>query len=563
MAQNGLILCGGGAKGCFEVGALEYLYERGFFASVIAAASAGAVNATQLAAGGLPDTQAAKLQQLKDIWLNELRTSDDFYEEADWLKGADQAVRNAMALFHGPRFSNWPFSPWYLPPVAPILFGFLASDAVTVYDTVTKAGNHKSFFTLKAEDLMRRYVNPDEVRRSGVKLRLATVALESGALRYVTEAGALHNRDDSQFLPAGTVDVIKGAIASASIPGAFEPTQIGDEWYVDGGVRENLPIEAALNLGADNVVAINLSVRNAAVSSFDSKGVLDVVSRCVLDLMLDEPIQMQVDKAKASRKNFWFITPRVQVHDTLMIHPGLIRINIDYGYMVAADTVADAPQLISETIRTPGHTIIGSPPQINHGGHGHVTLPPAQTAPVFVTGPQNEALGTLADAITRLRMMTMPLESLADGTFEDIDQLTSQVGIGVQHAPSPDALRMVRAYKNLLLMLVSARKTLLGGSMPPGHDTWHLNWEQHRYDLSWASPWSECQYRSELVPAAIPETAMFVRSDTAPFEYYLLAPQRCRITSHALPRYYYGNVLDIPSVPEEIIMALPEGTPIS
>ena len=45
--------------------------------------------------------------------------------------------------------------------------------------------------------------------------------------------------------------------ASAAIPIAFPPITLPDsETYVDGGVLENIPIEAAVRAGADEVIAI-------------------------------------------------------------------------------------------------------------------------------------------------------------------------------------------------------------------------------------------------------------------------------------------------------------------
>ena len=45
----GLVLQGGGALGAYEVGAVEYLYERGMECAIVTGASAGAVNAAALA----------------------------------------------------------------------------------------------------------------------------------------------------------------------------------------------------------------------------------------------------------------------------------------------------------------------------------------------------------------------------------------------------------------------------------------------------------------------------------------------------------------------------------
>jgi len=47
--------------------------------------------------------------------------------------------------------------------------------------------------------------------------------------------------------------------ASSSIPGVFEPVRIGAQHYVDGGVVSPVPVDAARELGADIVIAVDIS----------------------------------------------------------------------------------------------------------------------------------------------------------------------------------------------------------------------------------------------------------------------------------------------------------------
>ncbi len=47
--------------------------------------------------------------------------------------------------------------------------------------------------------------------------------------------------------------------ASCSIPGVFRPVRIGDRYYVDGGVVSPVAVDAAKRLGADVVVAVDVS----------------------------------------------------------------------------------------------------------------------------------------------------------------------------------------------------------------------------------------------------------------------------------------------------------------
>ncbi|MCJ7662890.1 MAG: patatin-like phospholipase family protein [Desulfobacterales bacterium] len=47
--------------------------------------------------------------------------------------------------------------------------------------------------------------------------------------------------------------------ASCSIPGIFRPVQIGDRMYVDGGVVSPIAVDTARRLGADIVIAVDIS----------------------------------------------------------------------------------------------------------------------------------------------------------------------------------------------------------------------------------------------------------------------------------------------------------------
>ena len=47
--------------------------------------------------------------------------------------------------------------------------------------------------------------------------------------------------------------------ASSSIPGVFEPVKIGGASYIDGGIVSPVPVDAARQLGADIVIAVDIS----------------------------------------------------------------------------------------------------------------------------------------------------------------------------------------------------------------------------------------------------------------------------------------------------------------
>jgi NTE family protein len=60
--------------------------------------------------------------------------------------------------------------------------------------------------------------------------------------------------------------------ASSSVPGVFQPVTIGGHSYVDGGLVAPVPVRFARDMGADFVIAVNISTQadvQATVSSLD------------------------------------------------------------------------------------------------------------------------------------------------------------------------------------------------------------------------------------------------------------------------------------------------------
>jgi NTE family protein len=62
--------------------------------------------------------------------------------------------------------------------------------------------------------------------------------------------------------------------ASSAVPGVFQPVKIGGHLYVDGGLVSPVPVRFARQMGADFVIAVNISAQPAAQAASSSVDVL-------------------------------------------------------------------------------------------------------------------------------------------------------------------------------------------------------------------------------------------------------------------------------------------------
>jgi predicted acylesterase/phospholipase RssA len=197
------VLSGGGSRGAFQVGALEYLYEIGVSAQIICSTSVGSINGVKLAEGGTLEDQRAAFQELKSIWLG-LQGPEQMYTLSPWLAQLSPQTRQLLEDlitegFSLPSTSDVVFEVFRFPhdpllkllPLVPI-----AVDLRELYTSLTQNGALSLYVLDPIEAQLRQRVDANRVQNSGVKLRLCVVSLESGALRFVTETGEVLERDN-------------------------------------------------------------------------------------------------------------------------------------------------------------------------------------------------------------------------------------------------------------------------------------------------------------------------------------------------------------------------------
>ena len=88
--------------------------------------------------------------------------------------------------------------------------------------------------------------------------------------------------------------------ASMAAPAVFAPVEIDGETYVDGGLVANLPVEVALQEGADVLVASYLAQEPSGPQAEDPANALTVANR-MLDILIRQNEKRNAEEAVAQR----------------------------------------------------------------------------------------------------------------------------------------------------------------------------------------------------------------------------------------------------------------------
>ncbi|MCB0611842.1 MAG: patatin-like phospholipase family protein [Lewinellaceae bacterium] len=193
--QDALILQGGGALGAYEVGVIERLMEQpGFEPAVVTGVSIGAINAAALV-GAREDP----LLTLKAMWEEFTVTSAFPVPEA--LEPYLSIFGNKAFYQMRSDFTAWPF--W-----------------TSLYDTSP----------LRA--ILEKYIDFERLNKSDTKVAVTAANIRTGKID-------VFDNHRQKLTP-------EHIMASGSLPPGFPMTQVGTEWYWDGGLFDNTPLLPAI-----------------------------------------------------------------------------------------------------------------------------------------------------------------------------------------------------------------------------------------------------------------------------------------------------------------------------
>jgi NTE family protein len=354
------VMSGGGSQGSFEAGVLRFLYDDvGLRPSILVGSSVGAIIAAKLAEGDDEETGRRAIDDVEAIWRG-LKTNADMWVMEPWLEKLRSQVTWASGLRGRSGAGAQSVESNQARVILRLLGELVRNPPQTdgTIDALRAALKARSLVSMEPiRELVERELRPERIADSGLTLRIGAVSLESGELRYVDGDGQLYERDGTR-LDRPKVRVQDAVLASASIPVMYPPTELGGEYYVDGGVREILPLALAFNeLGAGHIFAVVAS-KPGVEPWHDSgdRGLFELARRVSVDIAPDETLRKEIDPPRGWGRRVTVIVPEVNVHDSLTIDPELIAAAIDYGYMRAADVIleldAEEAELSAEIARS-------------------------------------------------------------------------------------------------------------------------------------------------------------------------------------------------------------------
>lgn len=253
-AKIGLALSGGGARGFAHIGVLRALERAGVPVDFIAGTSMGSIVGGLYATGYSVDDLIAVASELD--WASILAETPD--RRALFFSGKDESARALLSL----RIENWRIQ---LPT------------GVTRGD---RAENLLSLLTLGADGVR-------SFDRLPVPFRAVATDLATGA---------------EVVLDGSQTSLARAIRASISIPGVFEPVVSGDMALVDGGLVKNLPVDVVKAMGADIVIAVDISTPLRSRDQLDS-----------LVAIIDQSISLQIAASTARQRELadLLITPEL------------------------------------------------------------------------------------------------------------------------------------------------------------------------------------------------------------------------------------------------------------
>lgn len=245
--MKALVLGGGSLKGAWQAGAIQAVLETGFKPDMVYGISAGALNAsfitsesgTQFIETGKVDWELVN-KKLISFWIDNItKPSDIGILKSRWMLG----IETILSRFDGLLDTN------------------------------------------PLHNKLKKYLNLTAIRRSPVRLKVGAVNINTGEMHY-------SDPTEEHFY-----DYLR---ASSSLPIIMPAIQIGGDHrqaFLDGGIREVVPIKKAIQDGATEIYAIATHPRHRKMEPINYRSFLSLIDR-IKDISVNQFENNDIDWAE-------------------------------------------------------------------------------------------------------------------------------------------------------------------------------------------------------------------------------------------------------------------------
>ena len=230
----GLVLSGGGARGAYQVGVLQYLARQfpSAIPEVLTGVSAGAINAAFIASRQEPFVQ--KLDELAEMWSN-LRIEQVFRVDHDLMW---RAVRWGGRLLTGGK------SP--LKPAKSMVDTRPLQEVLERELHATADGTIEGIHASLQAGWLRAFALTASSYTTGQSITWV----------QTREDCAMPSWERPQRKSSMCSLRVDHVMASAALPFFFPAIEVDGAWYGDGGIRLTAPLSPAIHLGATRILAV-------------------------------------------------------------------------------------------------------------------------------------------------------------------------------------------------------------------------------------------------------------------------------------------------------------------
>lgn len=256
MKRIGLVLCGGGAKGAYQVGVFKALEELGIaeHIRVISGSSIGAINAALFL--------QYSADEIEQIW-----------KSYNWPSIFGVSKENSQRLNQIIQSVNT--------RKMPAIFGIM--NLMGVANTTGLPLKRDGF-----EKMMKRYLDFSKISKKNVDLLVSCGKVNTKQTRYFNL---------NQMPTTLRKDIL---LASTAVPVIFNPVYLDDGYYCDPMQIERAPLRPLLETNCDTIIIVYLSRRQRLnVNQIHDKQIIEVVPRMEIGTGIYGSLDFRLDKIES------------------------------------------------------------------------------------------------------------------------------------------------------------------------------------------------------------------------------------------------------------------------